>query len=75
MEWFKDKILAPLSVAILLAILTALVKIYIAISVLPDKFEIIDQQREQIISLMQNEIDKRIEMDKRIVALETKLEK
>lgn len=74
MDWFKDKVLAPMVVAILLAILGALIKIYLVVNVVPDKFEDNRTQHERFDELIQQEIDKRYELEKRVLTLETKLQ-
>jgi hypothetical protein len=75
MDYFKDKILPGLLTTILLAILGALIKIYLVVDGLPTKFEINDQQHEQFITMIQNEMDKRYELEKKLLILETKLER
>jgi hypothetical protein len=74
-DWFKDKVLAPMVVAILLAILGALIKIYLVVNVVPDKFEDNKIQHERYDELLQQLLDKQTELDKRVLVLETKLAK
>ncbi len=51
MNYFKEKILPPLLVAILIAMLTALVKIYFAVASIPDMQKQIDDLKIEVKSL------------------------
>jgi hypothetical protein len=72
MDFFKDKILPGLVTAILLAILGALVKIYVVVDTIPDKFDDNRVQHDRYDELLQQEIDKRAELERRILVLETR---
>jgi hypothetical protein len=74
-NYFKDKILPSLLTAILLAILTAVVKIYLTVETIPDKFDDNKIQHSRYDELLQQEIEKRQTMEKQIIILQTKLEK
>jgi hypothetical protein len=74
-NYFKDKILPSLLTAILLAILTAVVKIYLTVETIPDKFDDNKIQHQRYDELLQQEIEKRVAIEKELIKIQTKLEK
>lgn len=73
--YFKDKILPSLITALLIGIFGLLLKMYLVINSFPDMVEDNRTQHDRYEELFQQEIDKRVILEKEVLILKTKLEK